>query len=336
MALRPLVSVIMPVYNGELYLREAIESILNQTYINFELLIINDGSTDRSEEIIKSYHDPRIKLINNEKNLKLIASLNKGMTLATGKYIARMDSDDISLPQRLEIQVNFMEENHHISVCGTWVEFLDEDTNTKKMICKFPTASLELKYHMLFRCSFIHPSVMMRASDFQEQNIYYDSDYPCSEDFELWNRINDSMNFYNIPRVLLQYRVTKNGISRKHYYEQKLNSAKVRFRIYKEKGIEVGDEFYDVSNLSIDSLKTMERNIKRLRDCLEKECKSDLELNYIGNAIFEEWYELCRNSTNNGFKTWLIFYKSDLTKYKSDRRIVKLLLKSLLKRETTS
>ena len=108
---KPLVSVLMAVYNGEKYLLEAIESILNQTYTNFEFLIINDGSTDSTEEIILSYSDQRIRYIKNEQNLKLIASLNKGLDLAKGKYIARMDADDISLPDRLEKQVNFLERN---------------------------------------------------------------------------------------------------------------------------------------------------------------------------------------------------------------------------------
>jgi len=113
-----LVTVLMPVYNGEKYLNEAIDSILNQTYTNFEFLIINDGSTDRSVEIIKGYNDSRIKLIHNKKNMGLVYTLNRGLALALGKYIVRMDADDISLPNRFKLQLDFMEINTEVALCS--------------------------------------------------------------------------------------------------------------------------------------------------------------------------------------------------------------------------
>ena len=124
------VTVLMPVYNAEQYLREAIGSILHQTFTDFEFIIINDGSTDRSEEIIKSYTDTRIRYYKNESNLKLIATLNKGFDLAGGKYIARMDADDISLPNRLQLQFELMEKNPEVGLCGTWFENFTEEEPT--------------------------------------------------------------------------------------------------------------------------------------------------------------------------------------------------------------
>jgi len=115
----PAVSVVMPVYNGEKYLRESIDSILNQTYTDYEFIIVNDGSNDKTEEIILSYNDNRIRYIKNEKNLQIVKSLNRGIELAKGRYIARMDADDISLPRRFEKQITFMENNLEIGVCGT-------------------------------------------------------------------------------------------------------------------------------------------------------------------------------------------------------------------------
>ena len=114
-----LVSVIMPVYNGALYLREAIDSILSQTHTNLELIIINDGSNDNSEEIILSYEDNRIRYIINEKNSGICVTLNKGLDIAKGKYIARMDCDDISCPERLQMQIEYMEQNPSIGVLGS-------------------------------------------------------------------------------------------------------------------------------------------------------------------------------------------------------------------------
>src|SRR6185295_3491651 len=122
----PQVSVLMSVYNGEKYLKEAMESILNQSFPDFEFLIFNDSSTDSGREIILSFNDPRIVLVDNEKNIGLTKSLNKGLSLAKGKYIARMDADDISDAGRLNEQVNYMEKNSDVAVCGSWVQFLNE------------------------------------------------------------------------------------------------------------------------------------------------------------------------------------------------------------------
>ncbi|HKQ33129.1 MAG TPA: glycosyltransferase family A protein, partial [Thermodesulfobacteriota bacterium] len=116
----PKVTVLMTVYNGEKFLNEAIDGILNQTFRDFEFLIINDGSTDGSREIIKSYKDPRINLVDNESNIGLTASLNRGLSLAGGEYIARQDADDISLPERLEKQISILERNPDIALLGSW------------------------------------------------------------------------------------------------------------------------------------------------------------------------------------------------------------------------
>src|SRR2546423_6687976 len=125
-AMRPRVSVLMPVYDVAKYLREAIDSILGQTFTDFEFIIIDDASTDRSAEIINSYNDPRIRFIQNEKNVGLIATLNRGLDLAYGEYLARMDQDDVSLPERLAKQVAFMETASDVAASGTWARDIDD------------------------------------------------------------------------------------------------------------------------------------------------------------------------------------------------------------------
>ena len=129
------VSVILPVFNGEKFLTESINSILNQSFKKFELIVINDGSTDNSYEYIKKFKDTRLSVINNDKNIGLSNSLNKGILVAKGKYIARMDQDDISLPDRLKKQVAFMDDNPGIGVCGTWLQTFG---GIKKTVCKSP------------------------------------------------------------------------------------------------------------------------------------------------------------------------------------------------------
>jgi len=207
----PLVSVILSVYNGEKYLAEAIESILNQTYINFEFIIIDDGSTDKSLEIIASYDDKRIVLVSRE-NRGLIASLNEGIEQAKGKYIARMDADDISLPQRFIEQVSYMEEHKDIGVCGSWVEVFGENLNKK--IWKLKTGNDILKLMLLFAVPFAHPSVMIRKRILDEHKIVYDKGFLHAEDYKFWIDLSYYTNFANIPKVLFRYRYVKTSISR--------------------------------------------------------------------------------------------------------------------------
>ena len=145
----PMISVIMPVYNAQQYLREAIDSVLDQTFSDFEFIIFDDGSTHESLKIIQSYQDLRIRLISGKGNRKLVPPLNEAMQMAKGKYLARMDSDDISLSNRFEEQVAFMEKNPDIDVCGTFFRTIGGRVNLSKV---YPIFDLEIKLAMLFYC----------------------------------------------------------------------------------------------------------------------------------------------------------------------------------------
>lgn len=201
----PMVTVLMAVYNGEKFLKEAMESILNQTFTNFEFLIINDGSTDNSVKIIKSYDDPRIRLINNETNLKLIASLNKGISLAKGKYIARMDCDDISMPERLEKEVKFLEDNEEYGLVGTWYTVIDGE-GKEKYNMSYPSSNDLIKLFLSLNCPLVHGSIMGRTELFK-QNLYGSKEYYAVEDYELWVRFSKLTKIYNIPEYLFRYRI---------------------------------------------------------------------------------------------------------------------------------
>ena len=152
------VSVLMSVYNGDRYLREAIDSILNQTLDNFEFIIIDDGSTDASNQIIKSYRDPRLKMVKNKENIGLTKSLNIGIGLCCGEYIARMDADDISLPKRLEIQYKFMDDHPEVGICGTLNRGIE---NNKVGISKYPEDHDSIYCMLLFQNVFDHSTLMM-------------------------------------------------------------------------------------------------------------------------------------------------------------------------------
>ena len=160
---QPLVSVVMPVYNGERFLKDAIESILNQTYKNFEFIIVDDGSTDDSLKIIKEYQkkDKRIRLIENKKNLGQAKSLNKGLSLAKGKYYAKMDSDDIACKKRIEKEVDFLERNNDYVIVGSNLEIIDENNNTIGYRF-YPQKNKEIRKLIIIKSPFAHPSVMIK------------------------------------------------------------------------------------------------------------------------------------------------------------------------------
>lgn len=202
-----LVSVVMPVYNGSLYLREAIDSILSQTHTNLELIIINDGSTDNSEEIICSYDDSRIRYLINEKNSGICVTLNKGLDIAKGKYIARMDCDDISVPERLQMQIEYMEQNPSIGVLGSDIIVFGE--GIKERIFTFEHDKNCCKAGLLFNTCVAHPAVMIRTSLLEEYHFRYNDTYRGLEDFELWYRISKHADLVNLSHPLLYYRKHK-------------------------------------------------------------------------------------------------------------------------------
>jgi glycosyltransferase involved in cell wall biosynthesis len=231
----PKISVLMPVYNSEKYLAEAIDSILNQTLKDFELLIINDGSTDFSLEIAKSYaeKDLRVSILKNTRSKGVAGALNTGLQVARGKYIARMDADDISFPERFQKQFDFMEKNPDIDVCGSWYELFGFNGG----VIKTPSSHKEIKETLVFYCCIGHPSVMIRGSSLYVCDLEYSEKYPNAEDYEFWCRVTDRFKFANIPEILLKYRVHENQTGFAKKKEQDNTADKVRIRNLNKIGV---------------------------------------------------------------------------------------------------
>ncbi len=218
----PKISVIMPVYNAEKYLREAIDSILSQTYEDFEFIIIDDGSKDSSPDIVRSYTDKRIKFYINEHNMGVAATLNRGLDLAEGEYIARMDSDDISLPTRFEKQIQYMESHPNIGVLGTKISVFGEGISEYEF--EFSTTTKQAKADLFFNSSLAHPTVMMRREALN--GIRYELEYDGLEDYVLWWRISQTYEIVSLSEVLLRYRKhikqvtqTRTEIFKKRFYK---------------------------------------------------------------------------------------------------------------------
>lgn len=208
----PKVSVLMAVYNGDRYLREAIDSILGQTFQDFEFLIINDGSTDRTREVILSYDDPRIRLVDNEHNLGLTQSLNRGLMLAKGEFVARQDGDDISEPERLAKQVAFLEANPEVALLGTWYKKIDAQGSLIGLR-ELPCDYTQIRWSLLFFCPLVHSAVMLRKPTVVEQLGTYDESFSYSQDYEFWSRIARHFPVANLNEPLVQYRVSPGSMT---------------------------------------------------------------------------------------------------------------------------
>ena len=212
----PKVTVLMAVYNGEKYLREAIDSILNQTFEDFEFLIINDGSTDRTSEVLQSYRDSRIKIINNKKNVGLTKSLNKGLRMARGEYIARMDADDVSMPERLERQVKFSDKNKDVGLLGSpWYTINADGRKTGVS----EAASCKQDAH--FMC---HGATLIRKNCLEEIGLYREI-FEYAQDYDLWLRIANEFEVANLREPLYKLRIYGDSISSSRGLQQNLYAS---------------------------------------------------------------------------------------------------------------
>jgi glycosyltransferase involved in cell wall biosynthesis len=209
----PFISVILPVYNAEKYILASIQSILSQTYSNFELIVLNDGSTDKSGEIIKEIDDSRIVYVEHP-NCGLASTLNKGLGLAKGQFIARQDADDISYPQRFEKQIAFLRTHPQCGLLGTWAQIIDEKGNVTSRYHRHETENNSIKFTLCFDNSFVHSSVMFRKEVLSTVGNYDSSVHHLVQDYEYWFRISRKYQLANLSETLLDYREVGSSISR--------------------------------------------------------------------------------------------------------------------------
>ncbi len=238
--LKPKVSILMSVYNGARHLREAIDSVLNQTYKDFEFIIIDDKSEDETSEIIKSYQDDRIIFIQNDFNIGLTKSLNKALALAKGQYIARIDHDDIYFNNKLQRQIEFFDNNPDCKILFTDVLKIDEDGDILPSYNRVKTSE-DIFYLMHFINPVIHPAVIIEKTVLT--NIGgYNEEYKFAQDYELWSRLIYKYKFYKLNEPLLKYRTSKKQISQNSLEEQKKYAEKVFIKMMEKIGIENIDE----------------------------------------------------------------------------------------------
>lgn len=268
----PKLSVIMPVYNTkEEYLRESIESILNQTFADFNFIIVNDASTNNAQDVILSYKDERIVYIKNEKNLGISSTLNKGIEAANSEYIIRMDSDDISLPERFEKQVEFMDKNPHVDISGTNIQMFP-----KNRVLKFPTENEEIKKFLLLSHNPIGgAATIFRTNSVKKFDISYDENNIVAEDLGLWLQLAEKAAFANLPEILYKYRFHHENISTQASEILQKSTAKLvieaRNKICKidaEREIEIMNKLIDKKDLTAEEVLILLNNSKLLYEKL--------------------------------------------------------------------
>ncbi len=279
------VSVLMPVYNAAPYLGEAIDSILGQTYADFEFIILNDGSTDASASIVDSYQDTRIKHISNKTNAGLVATLNAGIDLAQGEYIARMDADDTSLPERFAKQVAFMDRHPEVGACGTAYRYFGDLDRTE-----IPIQDTREAFTFLSRNSSLgHPTTMIRRSVLTQNSIRYESRYGFAADYAFWIRIGQFAQITSLPEPLLRYRWHSSNMS-KTDPDRKKAVARARMLWHElmiGRGLEEPEKkYFEEDSPSLEAFRAG-RNL--IQTIVKNPMNPGLDAAYYGKLAVTEW-----------------------------------------------
>ncbi|MDT8387664.1 MAG: glycosyltransferase family 2 protein [Thiogranum sp.] len=298
----------MPVHDGEEYIREAINSVLGQTFPDFELLIINDGSSDRSVEIIESFADQRIRLLHNTRNEGIEESLNRGIQAAQGVYLVRMDYDDICVSTRLENLVDFMNGHPEIGICGSFIKTIGASVRT----WSFPCEDREIRCRLLFESCIPHPSAIIRMSEIARHQLRYDTRHLRAEDYDFWVRCSEHMQLANYPEVLLHYRIHEKQIGSLHLEAQQEAADRVRERLLKSLGVSVTPESLSlhraISTWRLGNNPELLRRVDDwLRTLLSANCRTGIFPEpEFSRELASRLYRACYTSTggSGAWKTW--------------------------------
>ena len=313
----PRVSFIMAVYDGETYLDEAIQSVLNQTFRDFEFILINDGSADGTARIIERYRraDGRIRAYE-QPNCGLVVALNRGLDLARGEYVARMDADDVSMPERVATQIAFMDAHPEVGICGTWIETIGTFHGDVR---RYPTDDATIRSWLLFESVLAHPSIMMRRELLMKTGLSYDVGYVHAEDYDLWVRATRHTALANIPEVLLRYRLHSQQVVQRHDAKKLASARLVRLAQLERLGIRPTEEelalhqalsiwqFQATTEFIGDSLVWL-RKLKTANE-VAGVYPEPVFLNVLG----QRWSALCATATHLGLWTLRTFWRTPLS-----------------------
>ncbi len=231
---RPKVSVVMAVHNGQEHLPAALDSLWQQSLADFELLVVDDGSTDDTARILADCTDSRLRVLTHPAQQGLAASLNAGLQQAVGDYVARMDHDDVCLPRRLELQARFLDKHPDIDILGSWARTLGLE---KEQVWAYPTEDADIRSELIFNPVLVHSSVMLRRSRFGRDGWQYDQRLARAQDYDLWVRAAAELRFANLDEVLLLYRLHPNQVGQQFGHEQQEIAQKIRVNLLQRLGL---------------------------------------------------------------------------------------------------
>jgi len=287
------ITVLMPVFNGAAFLSEAIDSVILQTYRDFDFLIINDGSTDDSERIILSYDDPRIKYLKNESNAGIIATLNRGLDNISSKYIIRMDADDLALPQRIQVQVDYMDKNPDIVLAGSGKINFSSGKEVSEEVIRPIVDEKILFFRSIFNTCIPHPSAIFRNDIVQKYNIRYDEAYFGAEDKAMWLDMAAYGKLGNINDPLIKYRAHENQISFTKIEECRRSSVAKTLQVLKGYGFSISKE--EIKFLSLicypNNCETIE-NLYAVQKLADKLCLGFKEMNMCDAIYIDRFFKM--------------------------------------------
>jgi glycosyltransferase involved in cell wall biosynthesis len=335
-----LVTVLLPVYNAAAYLAETVAGVLTQTWRDFELLVIDDGSTDASAALLADYArmDSRVRVVA-QPNAGLVAALNRGLALAQSRYIARLDADDVCAPERLARQVAFLEHHPRVAACGSWVHVLGAPAQA---VWRYPVDDAAARAQLVFETPFCHPAVMLRRETLTQHSLAYSPEFREAEDYELWARLAEHGTLANLPEVLLEYRVHPGQKRQRHPggvsdYANRVRQAQLaRLGIAPAARELAVHQALGEGELAPDHefLREAEAWLRRLKDA--NAARPALPEPAFTLALGERWFRACRRASANGWPAWRAFWRSPLSRaaHLSVERRLKFALRCALRLTT--
>lgn len=312
----PLITVLLPVYNGQAHLAEALDSVLAQTQRDLELLVVDDGSTDATPALLAQYAqaDPRVRVAT-QPNAGLVAALNHGLALARGRYVARMDADDVCRPERLARQATFLDQRPDVAACGSWAHVLG---GPARAVWRYPMSDADLRAQLVFETPFCHPAVMLRRETLTRHGLTYDPAFREAEDYALWARLAEHGALANLPEVLLEYRVhpaqkrQRGGAAVSAYADQVRRAQLARLGLEPAEAEmathrELGD---GPAVVTADFLRRAEAWLSRLRAA--NAATAALPEPAFTRMLGRRWFRACRRAAPWGWAAWRAFWASPL------------------------
>ena len=334
----PVFSVVMPAYNAEATVGESIGSVLAQTMTDWELLVVDDCSTDGTLEVCRSFSDPRIRALQTPRNVNAAGARNTALEQARGEYVAFLDSDDLAAPNRLERQLRFFRENPSVSVCGTYVETFTTGplAKTCEPIC-YPVADGPIKSSMFFYDPFVTSSVSVRAGALREAGRpVFSEEYAPSEDYDLWARLIEKVRFANLPEYLNRYRLHGKQLTQMQSAPMQKQVSRIWGDLLRKVGIDADDGEIALHREIVCNEQHEFGSLGRIREWLERVWKAGRGQEFLVPSAWDttfgfRWYVACQRCERQTLKTWQAYRQSPLAaRFRSRRRKLQLLRSCLI------